>query len=380
MVVYIEGVGLTKVGRHYGLSIKDLAAQVAFNAIEQVGEPEGIDYLIFSSALAPLQDNQLDIAGYVSSYIGLRGIRALNVEAGEASGLAAISIAKSLLESHQADKVLVIGAEKLTEYVSSKAYKQLQMLYDSDLRSFYNIGFAADAALLMRLYMNTYDVDRETLSYWPALMHSNAKENPYAMLRFAIKPDRVSKSQILADPITLLDAYPIGDGAAAVIVSSKDVVKAPLAKVTAIESSTGLGEIELLDDPLIFDSLLNAYRKLSSIADVSQIDFMEIHDSFTIVAPIILESIGLAERGKAPELIAEGHFSSNGDKPLINPSGGLKARGHPIGATGVYQVAESALQISGEFPGIKVDNARRGLVISLNGLGSNSYVALLEGV
>ncbi|MEB2792672.1 MAG: thiolase family protein [Caldisphaeraceae archaeon] len=380
MVVYIEGVGLTKVGRHYGLSIKDLAAQVAFNAIEQVGEPEGIDYLIFSSALAPLQDNQLDIAGYVSSYIGLRGIRALNVEAGEASGLAAISIAKSLLESHQADKVLVIGAEKLTEYVSSKAYKQLQMLYDSDLRSFYNIGFAADAALLMRLYMNTYDVDRETLSYWPALMHSNAKENPYAMLRFAIKPDRVSKSQILADPITLLDAYPIGDGAAAVIVSSKDVVKAPLAKVTAIESSTGLGEIELLDDPLIFDSLLNAYRKLSSIADVSQIDFMEIHDSFTIVAPIILESIGLAERGKAPELIAEGHFSLNGDKPLINPSGGLKARGHPIGATGVYQVAESALQISGEFSGIKVDNARRGLVISLNGLGSNSYVALLEGV
>jgi len=380
MAVYIEGVGLTKVGRHYGLSIKDLAAQVAFNAIEQVGEPEGIDYLIFSSALAPLQDNQLDIAGYVSSYIGLRGIRALNVEAGEASGLAAISIAKSLLESHQADKVLVIGAEKLTEYVSSKAYKQLQMLYDSDLRSFYNIGFAADAALLMRLYMNTYDVDRETLSYWPALMHSNAKENPYAMLRFAIKPDRVSKSQILADPITLLDAYPIGDGAAAVIVSSKDVVKAPLAKVTAIESSTGLGEIELLDDPLIFDSLSNAYRKLSSIADVSQIDFMEIHDSFTIVAPIILESIGLAERGKAPELIAEGHFSLNGDKPLINPSGGLKARGHPIGATGVYQVAESALQISGEFPGIKVDNARRGLVISLNGLGSNSYVALLEGV
>ncbi|MCE4608133.1 MAG: thiolase family protein [Caldisphaeraceae archaeon] len=380
MAVYIEGVGLTKVGRHYSLSIKDLAAQTAFNAIEQVGGPEGIDYLIFSSALAPLQDNQLDIAGYVSSYIGLRGIRALNVEAGEASGLAAIAIAKSLLESHQADKVLVIGAEKLTEYVSSKAYKQLQMLYDSDLRSFYNIGFAGDAALLMRLYMNTYNVDRETLSYWPALMHSNAKENPYAMLRFAIKPDKVSKSQILADPITLLDAYPIGDGAAAVVVSSKDVVKTPLVKVTAIESSTGLGGIELLDDPLIFDSLLSAYRKLSSIADISQIDFMEIHDSFTIVAPIILESIGLAERGKAPELIAEGHFSLNGDKPLINPSGGLKARGHPIGATGVYQVAESALQISGEFPGIKVDNAKRGLVISLNGLGSNSYVALLEGV
>jgi acetyl-CoA acetyltransferase len=149
MVVYVEGVGMTKIDRHYDYSLKDLAANAAFAAIEQAGGIDGIDYLVFSSSLSPLQDNQLDTASYLATSLGLRGIKALNVEAGEASGLAAISVAKSLLESHQADKVLVIGAEKLNEFVSSKVYKQLQMLYDGDTKSFYNIGYAGDAAILI---------------------------------------------------------------------------------------------------------------------------------------------------------------------------------------------------------------------------------------
>ncbi|MFP3227546.1 MAG: thiolase family protein [Caldisphaera sp.] len=380
MVVYVEGVGMTKIDRHYDYSLKDLAANAAFAAIEQAGGIDGIDYLVFSSSLSPLQDNQLDTASYLATSLGLRGIKALNVEAGEASGLAAISVAKSLLESHQADKVLVIGAEKLNEFVSSKVYKQLQMLYDGDTKSFYNIGYAGDAAILMRLYMDTYNVDREVMSYWPALMHSNAKENPYAMLNFAIKPDKVAKSQILADPITLLDSYPLGDGAAAIVLSNKDMSTSPIAKISAVESSTGYGSIELSDDPLLFDSLSEAYRRISNIADTSNLDFIEIHDSFTITAMVILETLGLAKRGKAAELVSTGYFSPGGKGPLANPSGGLKARGHPLGATGVYQIAESSLQIANKFPGIKVNNAKKGLVVSLNGLGSSSYVALVEGV
>ncbi|MDP8002726.1 MAG: thiolase family protein [Caldisphaera sp.] len=380
MVVYIEGVGMTKIDRHYDLSLKDLAATAAFKAIDQSGGIDGIDFLVFSNSLAPLQDSQLDIAGYISTSLGLKGIRALNIEAGEASGLAAISVAKSILESNQADKVLVVGGEKLTEFVTSKTYRHLQMVYDSDTRSFYNSGFAGDAALIMRLYMDTYNVDREIMSYWPALMHSHAKENPYAMLNFAIKPEKVSKSQVLADPITLLDAYPLGDGAAALVLSTKDIVKSPLAKITAIESSTGYGSFELSEDPLVLDSLIEAYRRLSSIVDTSNIDFIEIHDSFTITALMILESIGLANRGKAAELVAQGYFSAGGKGPMANPSGGLKARGHPLGATGIYQVAESALQVSNSFPGVKVANARKGLVVSLNGFGSNAYVSLIERV
>lgn len=380
MVSYIEGAGMVKVERHYEKSLFQLAAEAAFSAIDQAGGASGIDYIVVSNALGSVQDEQLDLGGYLALSLGLRGARAIKVEAGEASGLAAVAVAHSLIESNMADKVLVVGVEKVTEFQSSKTYRQLQMVFDSNSRAFYNVGFAADAAMLTRIYMDTYNVDRNLLSYWPALMHNNAKENPYAMLNFAIKPDRVPKSQVMADPITLLDSYPLGDGAAALVLSSKDSSKSPLARITAVESASGLGSLELADDPLIIDSLAEAYRRLQNIASADNVDVIELHDSFTIMGLLTLETIGLAPRGKAAELVAGGRFSLGGEGPVVNPSGGLKARGHPIGATGVYQVAEVALQVAGKFPGLQVRGARKGLAISINGVGSNSYVALVEGV
>ncbi|ADL19441.1 Putative 3-ketoacyl-CoA thiolase [Acidilobus saccharovorans 345-15] len=380
MASYIEGVGMVKVERHYEKDLYQLAAEAAFNAIDQAGGASGIDYIVVSNALSSVQDEQLDLGGYIALSLGLRGVRALKVEAGEASGLAAVAVAHSLIESNVADKVLVVGVEKVTEFQSSKTYRHLQMVFDANSRSFYNVGFAADAAMLTRIYMDTYNVDRDLLSYWPALMHNNAKENPYAMLNFAIKPDRVSKSQVMADPITLLDSYPLGDGAAALLLSSKDSSKSPMAKITAVESASGLGSLELADDPLIIDSLAEAYRRLQNIASTDGVDVIELHDSFTIMGLLTLETIGLAPRGKAAELVANGRFSAGGEGPVVNPSGGLKARGHPIGATGVYQVAEVALQVAGKFPGLQVRGARKGLAVSINGVGSNSYVALVEGV
>jgi len=377
---FIEGVGMVKVERHYEKGLFDLASEAAFSAIDQAGGASGIDYIIASNALGEVQDEQLDLGGYLASELGLRGVRSLRVEAGEASGLAALAIANSLIESNMADRVLVVGVEKVTEFQSAKVYRHLQMLFNSNSRSFYNAGFAADAGLLTRVYLDTYDVDRELLSYWPALMHSNAKENPYAMLNFALKPDKVSKSQVMADPVTLLDTFPLGDGAAALVLSSKDSVNNPLAKVSAIESATGLGSMELSDDPLTIDSLTEAYRRLQNVTSFESVDVIELHDSFTIMGVLTLETLGLAPKGKAPELIANGAFSINGRGPVVNPSGGLKARGHPIGATGVYQAAEVALQVAGRFPGLQVRGAKRGLAISMNGLGSNSYVALMEGV
>ena len=381
MVVLVDGVGMTKVERHYDRGLHDLAAEAAFRAIDMAGGAKGIDYIVVANALAELQDEQLDLAGYLTSYLGLTGARSLRVEAGEASGLAAVSVAYSLLESNLADRVLVVGVEKITEFPSSKAYRHLQMVYDSESRAYYNVGFAADAALLMRMYMDTYGVDRNVMAYWPTLMHNNAKENPYAMLNFAIKPERVPKAQVIADPITLLDTYPLGDGAAALVLSNRDSSTSPLAKLVAVESSTGLGSLEASDDPLILDSVAEAYKRLQAAASVDSVDFVEVHDSFTITGLLILESIGLAPRGKAAQMVSEGWFWPNtGKGPVANPSGGLKARGHPIGATGVYQVAEAALQVAGKFPGVQVRGARRGLVVSMNGLGSNAYVALVEGV
>ncbi len=229
--------------------------------------------------------------------------------------------------------------------------------------------------------MASYNVDRELLSFWPALMHNNAKENPYAMLNFTIKPEKVSKAQTIADPITLLDTYPLGDGAAALVLSNKDASKSPLAKLSAVESATDIGSLDLADDPLTISSVADAYKRLQGAVNTDDIDLLEVHDSFTITGLLILETLGIAPRGKAAQMVAEGWFSPTGGKgPIVNPSGGLKARGHPIGATGVYQVAEAALQVAGKFPGVQVRGARKGLVVSMNGLGSNAFVSLVEGV
>jgi acetyl-CoA C-acetyltransferase/acetyl-CoA acyltransferase len=131
---------------------------------------------------------------------------------------------------------------------------------------------------------------------------------------------------------------------------------------------------------LKIESLETAYRRLVERVDVKDVDVVELHDSFTITGILELETLRLAERGKAAEAVAQGNFSIGGEGPVVNPSGGLKARGHPIGATGVYQVAEIALQLSGEFPGLKVEGARGGLAVAVNAMGSSSYVAYLKAV
>ena len=377
--IIISGTGIFKVGRHYSKSLKDLAAEAAFEAIDesQVGS---IDYVVVSSSLSYTEVGQLGLAGYVSSYLGLTGARPLSIEDGEASGLAAIEVASSLIKSGMADNVLVVGVDKLTEFTSGRVYEDLQKINDSELFLLHKIGHAGLAGLLMRMYMEKYNISREELSYWPALMHSYAKENPHAMLRFAIDPSAVKKSLIIADPITLLDSFPLGDGAAAVVISNDEVVKGRgLAKIKACSSSSGFQNPFLQEDPLKIGSLISAYQRLVEMTGikVSDIDIMEIHDSFTITAMMILESLGLSKEGMAAKDVAEGKYTKD-SRPVINLSGGLKARGHPIGATGVYMVAELSRQLAGTFKGVSVSGASRALAVQVNGFGSSSRLVLLE--
>ncbi|MEN2999850.1 MAG: thiolase family protein [Acidilobaceae archaeon] len=363
---------MEKVDRHYEKGVRDLAAGVATKALEGVDE---VDYVIVASSLSYLQEPQLDLGAHLASSLGLRGSRAVNVEAGEASGLAAADVAAALLRG-KASRVLVVGVDKLTNFTSSETYAHLSLLYDDSI-SAYSSGLGSIAGILMRLYMERYGVDRLTMAHWPALMHSNAKHNPYAMLRFAVAPEKVLEAMPMADPITLMDSFPLGDGAAAVLLESRP--RDALAELVAVESAVGPASIAWSEDPLFIESLAHAFHRLSQRHEVGDVDLVELHDSFTITALMVLESMGLAERGKAAEAVASGRFSPNGDLP-VNLSGGLKARGHPIGATGVYQLAEVALQLAGSFPGLKVEGARKGLAVSVNGFGSSAYVAYLRGV
>ena len=372
----ITGTGAVRIGRLYEKSPRQLAAEAAWQALEEAGA-ESVDYVIVSSSILYLANPQLDLASYIASSIGLQGARALTVEAGESSGLAALEAAVGLLASHRADRVLVIGVDKLTEHPSGPTYGMLQHLYDTESDAYYKIGHAGVAALLMRLYMDRYGVERLTLAYWPALMHSHAKENPHAMLRFAIAPEKVPEALPIADPITLLDAFPLGDGAAAIVLEAPDTRTGdPLAVVEAVESSVGLPSPALRDDPLRLESVETVAARLG--LDEHPIDFAEVHDSFTIMGVLELESLGLSPRGRAAELVAEGHYSREGEGPLVNPSGGLKARGHPVGATDVYKLVEAARILSGRWPGVRRGGERRGLVLSVNAAGSSARAVLLR--
>ncbi|MCE4602725.1 MAG: thiolase family protein [Desulfurococcales archaeon] len=373
-MAWISGVGMVRINRHYQKGLRDLAVEAASQALRDAGV-DGIDYVVVASSSSYRQVGQLDLASYTSSYLGLRGARSLAVEAGEASGLAGLLTAYSLVASGAAETVLLVGVDKLTEYNSGEAYDMIEGLYDVEGEGFYNIGHAGVAGLLMRLYMHEYGVDRLTMSYWPAVMHANAKQNPYAMLRFAVTPEKVASAMPLADPVTLLDSYPLGDGAAAVVVTRRP----GQVRIVGVETATGLPSPAHRDDPLYLESVAEAVSRLGlSREDLEGIDVMEIHDSFTITAYMILETLGLSDKGRAAKDLAEGKYTVEGDGPVMNPSGGLKARGHPIGATGVYQLAEVTMYLRGDFPGVKTNGARRGMVISMNAMGSSAYTALLQ--
>ncbi len=376
-MVYVTGAGMVKVGRHFDLGARDLAFQAVEGALEGSGV-EDIDYLIVTSSISYLEAPQLDLSAYIASELGVNIRRSIAVEAGESSGLAGVEVALALLRSHAAERVLVVGVDKLTEYPSGETYRMLEALYDTESDALYNIGHASVAALLMRLYMDRYGVSRETLAYWPAVMHANAKSNKYAMLPFAVTPEKVLKAMPVAEPITLLDSYPLGDGAAAVLLSSEECKGDHLAKIIDVYSGIGMPSIALRGDPLSIEAL----EGIAAVTDIPGFkpDVVETHDSFSIIGVLTLEALGLAPKGEAAKLMMEGYFSRDGDGPLVNASGGLKARGHPIGATDVYKVAEVALQLAGKFEGVSRSGARRGLVVSLNAHGSSARVAFMEAL
>ncbi|GAB6148563.1 thiolase family protein [Stetteria hydrogenophila] len=375
--VYVESVGLVRVGRHFDKSLRGLAFEAASKALEGAGG--SVDYIVASSAIQYVESGQLDVAGYIAGYMGLHGVGSLAVEAGEASGLAALKAAYSLIASGEASRVLVVGVDKLTDFVSSHVYRDMQSLYDTEVEAIYNIGHAAHAGLQARLYMEEYGVSRETLSYWPAMMHSHAKENPYAMLRFAIDPGAVAKAMPVADPLTLLDSFPLGDGAAAVVLAAGDVVDGhPLAELVGVESAVGPYSFGHTGDPLRVPALEEAGRRAVEKAGLP--DVVEVIDTFTIKGLLSLEALGIAPRGKAAEMVAEGRFTVGGEGPIVNPSGGCKARGHPVGATGVYQAAEVALQLAGRFEGVRAEDARVGLAAGYNAIGSSAFAAVFRRV
>lgn len=380
--VYVVGVGMTRIDRYYDKGFHELIYEAFEKAYEDSRgvEPEAI---VVGNMMSSSLYQQDSLAALASDAMGLKGKGGFKVEAACGSGGHAFVAGFSLVASGLYDSVAVVGVEKMSDYPTSKVTYALAHAADSEHEVVYGASFAALNALAMRFYMNVYEVKREDLALWPVRMHEHAFYNPYAQLRNKIKVEDVINSMIVADPIRLMDSAPIGDGAAVVILASEDNAK-KFNDTPVSVAGVGLGsdtlDLSSREDLLKPLSIVKASEKAYKMAKIefSNIDVAEIHDAFTITALMCIEGLGFAKWGESWKLIKDGKFTKD-DKPALNLSGGLKARGHPVGATGVYQVAEIVMQLRGDFPGLKPSlSPETGLTLNTGGVGTLTSVIILK--
>lgn len=379
--VAILSVGMTKVDKHWRSSLRELFSEAAKRAMSGSNVPK-IDALIVGNMCASDLSDQNNIGALLADHLGIVPSTAYRIEAACASGAAAVLAAHAAVSSGMHDFVIAGGVEKLTDGVGGNTTLSLGKAADAEYELFYGSSFVSLNALLMNHYMNFYHVPRETFADLAVLMHKNGARNPYAQLPFEITRETVLNSDMISDPISLYDCAPVGDGAAALILCPLDEAKKysdTFVEISGIAGATDTINLSSRSDLLTLRSTVVAAEKAYMMAGITpaDIDVAEIHDTFTITGALSIEDLGLCEKGKFGKMLASGAFSEGG-KVVINPSGGLKSRGHPVGATGAYQIAEVTMQLSDKAGKWQVKDAEIGVAQNIGGSGSSTFVTVLR--
>lgn len=379
--VSIIGIGQTKVGEHWDISLRHLALEAIQEAMTDAGVTR-VDTLYVGNMLSGELNAQEHLGALVADFAGLRGIEAMKVEAACASGAGALRVGYLCVASGAADVAIVLGIEKMTDQWGSDVTSALAMAADSEYEVAQGLSFVGINALLMRRYMHEYDVTHMDFAPFPINAHKNALTNPYARFHMEITSERFEHARTVVDPINLLDSSPIADGAAAVVLASTGAARALSAvPVRIAASAVGTDTLAVHDrrDPLVLDGAVLSTRRAYEQAGVGpeDIDLFELHDAFSIMAALSLEAAGFAERGKGVRLAQEGEIGIEGRVP-VSTMGGLKARGHPVGATGIYQIVEVVQQLRGLAGANRVPNARLGMAQNIGGSGATVVTHILE--
>ncbi len=379
--VSIIGIGQTEVREHWERSLRGLAVASITAALDDAGIDRA-DAIYVGNMLSGELTGQEHLATLIADFAGLRGIEALKVEAACGSGGAAVRMGYLAVASGLHDLVIVTGVEKMTDCENGLVTEALAMAADGDYEAMQGLSFVALNALLMRRYMHEYEVSHEDFAGFSINAHRNAARNPYAMFHRPITLEGFRGARMISDPINLLDSSPIADGAATVILCPEDKAHefCP-APVTIIASATATDTIALhdRDDPLFLQAAHESAQKAYAQAGVGPEDMkiFELHDAFTIMAALSLEACGFADKGRGVELAKDGEISLQGKIP-ISTMGGLKGRGHPVGATGVYQIVESVQQLRGEAGANQVE-CHLGMAQSIGGTGATVITHILQG-
>jgi acetyl-CoA C-acetyltransferase len=320
----------------------------------------------------------------VADFAGLRGIEAVKVEAACASASAAFRQAYIGVASGLQDIVIALGIEKMTDNVGSKLTAGLASAADADYEVVHGITFVALNALIMQRYIYEYGISREDFAGFAINAHANGANNPNAMFQKPISKEAFLNTHMVADPIGLLDASPMADGAAAVILCPTDLAREFTDNAIRVKGSavaTDTLSVHDRRDPLWLQAAEDSAQKAYKQANVKpeDVDFFELHDAFTIMAALSLEASGFAERGKGTWLARDGEITPEGKIP-VTTQGGLKARGHPVGATGLYQIVEAVQQLRGEAGKNQVKNPRLGMTQNIGGSGATIITHIFENL
>ena len=382
--VSIIGIGQSQVGELWERS----ARQIAYDAVSAAMSDAGLEWadaLFVGNMLSGSLIDQEHLATLVADYCGLHSIEAAKVEAACAGGGAALRVGAMAVASGYHDVVIVAGLEKMTDTVGKDTTAGLATAADAEYEALHGVSFVGLNALIMQRYMHEFNVPLDAFAGFSINAHRNGANNPNAMFQAPIDLNTYLRAPVIATPINMMDSSPVCDGAAAVVL-------VPTARVAEFTTAGHWGSVEILGgasandtlavhdrrDPLFLEAGAISTRKALQQAGLQpqDVDLFELHDAFTIMSALSLEAAGYARRGEGWRLAHEGAIGLEGDIP-ISTMGGLKSRGHPVGATGIYQIVEVVQQLTGRAGANQIKGARIGMAQNIGGSGATIVTHIL---
>ena len=380
--VVVTGIGSTSFGKLDGRRIESLAIEAANAALHRAGlDRKNVGAVYLGNFVAGPLSGQEVLAGIVADELGLENVPCTKVEGACASGGIAFRHAVLAVSSGLCDAALVVGVEKMTHASGGQVTQALNCAMDNRSDGPSGLTFPGLFGLAWRIHAAKYGTTRDEVSAVVIKNKANGLKNPLAQMGASLSLDVIRQSQMIADPLQLYDCCPVSDGAAALVVVAKDraggAPDLPIDILAAVQTR-GSARIAGHEDLVSFEATVKAAERAYAAASVGpkDIDFVELHDCFSMAEVIDSEDLGLVPRGEGAKWAAEGRTGMRGDIP-INPSGGLLAKGHPVGATGVGQLYETVLQLRGQHSN-QVKDAAVGMTHNLGGTGVACTVSILR--
>lgn len=380
--IVIIGVGQLPLGEHWDLGLRNLGTRAMLAAMEDAGGMKP-DAVYIGTYLASMVSHQSNLGALLTDHAALRGVEAYTVEAAEASGAGALRMAYLAVQSGFVDSALAVGVDKFTDQVGTEINDSIQQSMDYDFEGMHGMLPVTQAALMMQRYLYDHQLPNDALAAFPILAHRNAVGNPNAMYQREISIEAYRRSSILSAPVNLFDMAPYADGAAAVMITRSSLVpeNLPHSPIRITGSANVIDRLAPHDRPLptAFEAVPRSIQQACGQAGIlpEDVDFFELHDSFSIYTALILEAAGLCEPGQSGLRAAEGMFDRGGKLP-ISTMGGMKARGNALGASGMYQAVEACLQLRGEAGHSQLDHPRRGMIQAMGGPAATVITHILE--